>query len=149
MMRIVSNGVQIRIMAETDYQAVFRLYRQLNGKNSLVGEANFARIFSAFLQATDREAFVAVLHNQVIGFVTLYYLDVWHYCGRLASIQELLVTEEFRGRGVGRALLEFVKQRVKEQQCLGLEIATDIWQSRVKTFYQKCGLHGKTQIMAI
>jgi ribosomal protein S18 acetylase RimI-like enzyme len=148
-MRIVSNGVQIRRLAETDYQAVFRIHRQVNGKTVLTDETDFARIFKGFLTDADREAYVAVLYNRVIGFVTLYYLDVWHYYGRIASIQELLVTEEFRGRGVGRALLEFVRQRVKEQQCRGLEVATDLWQSRARNFYQRCGLHGKTRTMVI
>jgi GNAT superfamily N-acetyltransferase len=148
-MRIVSNGVQIRSMLEIDYQDVFRIQRQVNGKIAQTSVIDFTRIFQGFLNATDREAFVAVLHSRVIAFVTLYYLDVWHYCGRIASIQELLVTEEFQGRGVGRTLLEFVKQRVKEQQCRGLEVATDIWQSRAKAFYQHCGLHGRTRTMAI
>jgi GNAT superfamily N-acetyltransferase len=148
-MRIVTNGLQIRAMLETDYQDVFRIQRQLNGKIGLSSESDFTRIFKGFLNGTDREAYVAVLHKRVIAFVTLYYLDVWHYCGRIASIQELLVTEEFRGRGVGRALLEFVKQQVKEKQCRGLEVATDLWQSRAKDFCQRCGLHGKTRTMAI
>jgi GNAT superfamily N-acetyltransferase len=148
-MRIVSNALQIRSMTEQDYQDVFRMYRQLAGKNIFKNELDFSRIFKSFFDRKDREAYVAALHNRAIGFVTLYYMDVFHRSGQVASIQELVVTEEFRGRGVGQAIIEFVKQRVKERHCRGMEVATDLWQSGAKSFYERCGLKGQTQMMAI
>jgi PhnO protein len=146
--RLILNSLQIRPINENDYQAVYRLYRQLIGTGSIAPENDFTRIFQSLLKAMDREAFVATVHSHVIGFVTLYYLDVLHYNGLVASIQELVVTEEFRGRGVGKALIEFVREKVKEKHCHGLEVATDLWQNGTKTFYERCGLRGKTHMVA-
>lgn len=145
-MRLVPNGLQIRPLVETDYTAIFKMYRQLAGKGT--PEREFSRIYKGFLAANDREAFVAMVHNHIIGFVTLYYFDVFHHGGQVASIQELIVTEEFRGRGVGKALVEFVKQKMNEKQCRGLEIATDLWQSGARSFYERCGLQGKPSLVA-
>ncbi|TCL69987.1 ribosomal protein S18 acetylase RimI-like enzyme [Hydrogenispora ethanolica] len=147
-MRLILNGLQIRPLSENDYRPVYRLYRQLTGAGPCYAEGDFARIFNSFFLSEDREAFVATVHNNVIGFVTLYYLEVLHHHGLVASIQELVVTEEFRGRGVGRALVEFVRGKVQEKRCHGLEIATDLWQSGAKKFYERCGLRGKTQMVA-
>jgi GNAT superfamily N-acetyltransferase len=147
--RIVSNALQIRPMEDRDYQDVFRMYRQLAGKNIFSNELEFSRIFKSFCQLPDREAYVAVLHNRAIGFVTLYYMDVFHCNGQVASIQELVVTEEFRGRGVGQAMIEFIKQKVKERHCRGMEVATDLWRSGAESLYERCGWKGKTQMMAI
>lgn len=142
-MRIVAKGLQIRPMAEEDFHDVFRLYRQVVSRNTSDSEFDFFQIFKSFLGNTAREAYVATVHQRVIGLVTLYYLDVMRHCGQIASIQELVVTEEFQGRGVGEALLEFVKAKVKEKNCRGLEVAADPWQKKAKTFYEQCGWHGK------
>jgi ribosomal protein S18 acetylase RimI-like enzyme len=147
-MRLLLNGLQIRPVIGDDYRAVFRLYRQLVGSSALGPESDFSRIFNSFLALKDREAFVATVHEKVIGLVTLYYLDVLHHHGVIASIQELIVTEEFRGRGVGRALVEFVKGKIIEKECRGLEVATDLWQSGAKAFYERCGFQGKSQMVA-
>lgn len=152
-MRLLPVGLQIRPMAEEDYRDVYRLYRQLVGtrrtyRAAAQEEQEFSRIFRNFFQNPEREAYVATVYNHVIGFVTLYYLDVFHHSGQIASIQELVVTEEFRGRGVGKALVDFVKMKALEKHCRGLEVATDLWQSGAKSFYDKCGLHGKVLMMA-
>lgn len=145
-MRLVPIGLQIRPMNESDQHAIYRLYRQLVVKE--YQEREFIRIFKSLINSDEREAFVAAVHNRVIGFVTLYYLDVFHHGGQVASIQELVVTEEFRGRGVGKALVEFVKEKMKEKHCKGLEVATDLWQSGAKSFYERCGLEGRTCLVA-
>lgn len=151
-MRLLPIGLQIRPMREEDYQDVFRLYRQLlrttANVNGTCDEREFSRIFKNFLGAEDREAYVATVINHVIGFVTMYYLDVLHYSGQVASMQELVVTEEFRGRGVGQALVDFVKKKANERHCNGLEVATDLWQGGAKSFYERCGLRGKSLIIA-
>lgn len=141
-MRLVPIGLQIRPMVEADYQAVYRLYRQLMANGNSRDE--FSRIFQGFFESEEREAYVADVHQQVIGFVTLYYFDVLHHGGQIASIQELVVTEEFRGRGVGRTLISFVKEKLHEKHCRGLEVATDLLHSGARSFYQKCGLRGKS-----
>jgi ribosomal protein S18 acetylase RimI-like enzyme len=137
-------GLHIRPMQNTDYHSIYRLYRQLIGKGNYCSEETFARIFKSFFEKQDREAFVADVQEQVIGFVTLYYLDVFHRSGQIASIQELIVTEEFRGRGVGKSLVEFVKLKLKERHCRGLEVATDLWENGAKSFYEHCGFSGKS-----
>jgi Acetyltransferases len=147
-MSLTPIGLQIRPVAEGDYYDVYRLYRQLMNSNFCHSENDFARIFKSFFNSKEREAFVATVHNRVIGFVTLYYLDVFHYGGQVASIQELVVTEEFRGRGVGQALVEFVRRQTTERNCQGLEVATDLWQGGAKSFYKRCGLHGRTLMVA-
>jgi len=145
-MRLSPIGLQIRLMGEDDYRDVYRLYRQMSGTS--YSEVEFTRIFNKFLSSNDREVYVAIVSKRTIGFVTLFYLDVFRYSGLIASIQELFVTEEFRGRGVGKALVEFVKEKVCEKQCHGLEVAPDLRQSGVKSFYEKCGLIDESLVSA-
>lgn len=142
-MKLSPVGLQIRLMSNDDYRDVYRLFRQMNGAGACCDEIEFARIFKKFFNSDDREAYVATVHNRVIGFVTLYFFEAFHYFGKAAIIQELVVTEEFQGRGVGRALVEFVKQRTSEKNCRGLQVAADLWRSGAKSFSERCGLISK------
>ena len=143
-MKLSPIGLQIRLMTEDDYRDVYRLYRQLTGRVGSSCEMEFTRIFNKFLGLNEREIYVASVCNRIIGFVTLYYFDVFYYSGPIASIQELVVTEEFRGRCVGMALVEFIKEKVSERDCHGLQVATDLWRSGAKSSYQKRWIEGKT-----
>ena len=147
-MSLTPIGLQIRPLAEEDYHDVYRLYRQLVSGNGYQSINDFTRIFNGFFDSEERQAFVATVHNNAIGFVTLYYLDVFHHGGQIGSIQELVVTEEFRGRGVGQALVEFVKRETAGRHCRGLEVATDLWQGGAKSFYKRCGFQGRTLMVA-
>ena len=147
-MKLTPIGLQMRPFADDDYHDIYRLYRQLVGGVNYGSEGDFARIFKGFFNSSEREAYAATVHNNVIGFITLYYLDVFHYGGQVASIQELVVTEEFRGRGVGKALVEFVRRKIIEKHCRGLEVATDLWQGGAKSFYESCGLKGGSLMVA-
>ncbi|NLW48722.1 MAG: GNAT family N-acetyltransferase [Firmicutes bacterium] len=138
-MKLSPVGLQIRLMTNDDYRDVYRLSKQMNWDGACYDEFEFTRIYKKFFNSEEREAFVATVINRVIGFVTVYYFEAFHYFGKAAIIQELVVTEEFRGRGVGKALVEFVKEKTREKHCHGLEIATDMWQSGTKSFYEKCG----------
>ena len=42
---------------------------------------------------------MATLHERIIGLISLYYMRVLHHGGTVASIQEIVVTEECVGGG--------------------------------------------------
>lgn len=126
-MRLHANGLCIRPMRAEDRQAVYGLIRQLPG--NICGrakEAGLAQVFQDLLEGTGKEAFVATLHQRIIGFLSLYYMRVLHHGGLVASIQELVVTAELRGRGVGRALLAYARARAQEMSCIGVELAAGL-----------------------
>jgi ribosomal protein S18 acetylase RimI-like enzyme len=55
----------------------------------------------------DKEVFVAVAHDRIIGFVIL------NMHGALVGyIQSICVAKEFRGRGVGSKLMKFAEARI-------------------------------------
>jgi len=74
------------------------------------------RSHSIPIDIQHQSGFVAVQDDRVVGFVTLYVAE-----GRL-QIGWLGVGKEFRGKGIGKALLQRVEKRALE---LGLaEVAT-------------------------
>ena len=56
---------------------------------------------------------VAVLDNLVVGFA---YIQVWNW-NRVAWLGEIVIDREYRGRGVGRALLRRMEDRARDLGC--------------------------------
>jgi GNAT superfamily N-acetyltransferase len=56
---------------------------------------------------------VAVLDNLVVGFA---YIQVWNW-NRVAWLGEMVIDRDYRGRGVGRALLRRMEDRARELGC--------------------------------
>ena len=70
----------------------------------------------------SRSAFVAVHHGELVGMVVLNeyqdpeYADVaWTCPGRPAVVHRLMVAPPWEGRGVGRALVQFVEHHALAQ----------------------------------
>lgn len=122
-MRLYKGIIAIRRAQREDYEPILRLIGQLPGQRRNWRGEGLDLIYETLLGGEEQEAFVATLGRRVIGFISLYYMKVLHHGGKVASVQEIVVTEELRGRGVGRALLDFARQRAKELSCVGLELA--------------------------
>jgi len=126
-MRIRAGEINIRKVQPEDYEATLSLIRQIPGQNRWRFDGSgFGQTFESLVKGEAQEAYVATLRQRVIGFVSLYYMRVLHHGGMVASIQELVVTEELRGRGIGRALVDFAKARAEELRCSGFELATSL-----------------------
>ena len=134
-LRLRQEGIIIRRVVSDDLPVVLSLVRQLaGGVHSRQSNAVIAQAFQGLIDGEAQEGFVATLHQRAIGFISLYYMKVLHYGGLVASIQELVVTEEFRGRGVDQALLEHAKKRARELGCAGLEMACGLRDRPEKAF---------------
>lgn len=122
-LRLRPGEITIRPARLDDYPAIFALVRQLPGAIRRWTDAGHAQIFENLLKGGGQEAFVATLRERVVGFLSLYYMRVLHHGGVVASIQEIVVTEELRGRGIGRELLDFARARARDLQCAATEMA--------------------------
>lgn len=68
----------------------------------------------AFLQNKDNILLVAILENQYVGFLTGHRLQRFDKRKAEVLLYEIGVHESFRRQGVGRALIESLKQWAKE-----------------------------------
>lgn len=78
--------------------------------------------------------------DKVIGFATLSHRPVLKTGGRSATIDELLVAQAWRRKGVGRTLLRKVVERAKVLSVNRLEIQTFTEPDEgVRAFFAACG----------
>ncbi len=87
------------------------------------------------------EIFVACdAQDRPVGMLSLSHRPQLRLRGRIATVDELVVTEPWRRRGVGRALLLHAIERAKVLSVKRLELAsrTDAGPEAVR-FYEACG----------
>jgi N-acetylglutamate synthase-like GNAT family acetyltransferase len=78
--------------------------------------------------------------DKAVGMVSFSHRPQLRAKGRIATIEELIVTEAWRRRGVGRELLKRVVERAKSLSVKQLEVVTHLGRAEyLKPYYKACG----------
>jgi GNAT superfamily N-acetyltransferase len=84
------------------------------------------------------KAFVAEAEGVIIGF-SLYYVRYSTWKGCRLYLEDLLVTEEFRGKGVGKLLFDRTIKEAQELGYSGMVWQVLDWNEPAIKFYNKYG----------
>lgn len=83
-------------------------------------------------------AFVAEVDGIVVGFA-LYYIRYSTWKGSRMYLEDLIVTEEMRGKKIGKLLFDRLFQEVKERGFSGMVWQVLDWNEPAINFYNKYG----------
>ena len=81
-------------------------------------------------------AFVAELDGTVVGFA-LYYIRYSTWKGQRLYLEDLLVTEKMRGKGIGGLLFDRLIEECKEKRFSGMMWQVLDWNEPAINFYKK------------
>lgn len=86
------------------------------------------------------KAFVAEVDGFIVGFA-LYYIRYSTWKGQRLYLEDLIVTEEMRGKGIGKLLFNRVIQEVQELDFNGMMWQVLDWNEPAIEFYKKYEAH--------
>ena len=119
--------VELRKATIEDETGVFNLLRQLMTSANAESPVNQKSGFGTFRKILDDDdagtVFVAEEDGVMLGLITLSYPLAIRCGGPYASIEEFIVTEQARGKGVGGKLLEAAIARATERGCYELLVS--------------------------
>lgn len=82
------------------------------------------------------EFYVAEERDLIVGIALFYYrYSTWK--GKRLYLEDLIVTEKHRGKGVGKLLLDKLIEHAKAQNCSGVVWQVLDWNTRAIEFYKK------------
>jgi ribosomal protein S18 acetylase RimI-like enzyme len=101
------------------------------------------RALEQMIREDHGRAWMIQLEGKTAGYVIVLYGFSLEYGGRVLEIDELFVTAEFRGYGLGRTILEFVEAEARAFGAVLLTLETEADNENAQAFY---GKHGFTKL---
>ena len=86
------------------------------------------------------ECILVELNNKIVG-MSLYYFRYSTWKGPVLYLEDLIVTESFRGKGIGKALFEICIQHARAKQYRKMVWQVLDWNTPAIEFYKGYGAH--------
>ena len=131
--------INIRKAVKDDCRPMMQLIHELAAYEKAPEEVtvNFDHfVESGFGENPVWWAFVAEVDENVVGFA-LYYIRYSTWKGQRLYLEDILVNEPFRGKGIGKLLFDQLLKEVKEKKFSGMVWKVLGWNEPAINFYKK------------
>ncbi len=91
------------------------------------------------LKAPNAHLLVAELDGEIVGVLHLNVRRTLLHSAPSGLIDELVVSERHRGKGIGRKLIEAAVELCKGLKCAEIEVSTEISNLKAREFYKSMG----------
>jgi len=135
--------MKIRDARPGDLDRLLELYALLEGPYTDVrtpnGEAE--DLFTRVLLDPNQQTLVAEVYDEVAGTLVLALLpNLSHGGAPYAVVENVVVDEEHRGEGVGRALMREAMKRAREVGAYKLALCSNLEREGAHEFYRSLGM---------
>ena len=132
-------NIQIRKARKEDCESMMELIHELAVYEKAPEEVTVD--FNHFVESGFGEkpvwwAFVAEIENEVVGFA-LYYIRYSTWKGQRLYLEDILVNESWRGKGIGKLLFNKLIEEAKEKKMNGMVWQVLEWNEPAINFYKK------------
>lgn len=90
------------------------------------------------LRRPSDKVFVAEYNGEAAGYVHCADYECT-YCGSLKNIMAIAVDENYRGRGIGKTLLQAAERWAASCGCSGVRLGSGFERTQAHMFYLRCG----------
>ena len=119
---------------ENDLKKIFVLMCKL--EESILNFKDFNTIYLQNLEDKNVHYIVAEDDKkEIVGFISLHVQKLLHHVGKIGEIQELIVVDKERGRGIGKELIKEAKKLAIEKGCIQLEVCCNRKRKESHSFY--------------
>jgi PhnO protein len=138
--------VEIRKATLADEEDIAILIRELGQAIGLIGDVNPVAWYSTLrkmIASPEWTFLIAEDDGKKVGLLVLLVLPSLYWGGNYGAITELIVTESYQGKGIGKMLVEEAKRIARSQGCEQLDVSVEVQNESAIGFYEKLGFEKK------
>jgi PhnO protein len=128
---------RIRKAKPEDVNAVHQLLCEL--ENRVFELTAFTNRYLQNIASPEHIYLVAEEGKNILGLLTCHGQNLLHHLGITYEIQELIVVDEARSKGIGKALIDHLEIELKDKDYEMLEVASNMKRERAHAFYLREG----------
>jgi len=136
-------SIEIRTCSTADLPAVKPLLDQLtevSHRDQAITLERLQRLLAEMEAAPEiYVTWVALLDQQVVGFLSAIFYKTLFHDGGTCLINELVIDKNVRGRGIGEQLVRDIVQEARRRGMDEVEVGTELDNLIATAFYKKCG----------
>lgn len=143
-----SEGAVFREARDGDLPAILALlgddplgkYRELALPHDADIPAAYKTAFEAIAADPRNQLYVAEIDGAVVGCFQLTFIPGLTYQGgERATIEGVRVSQSMRGRGIGKAMIQYAIARARARGCVLVQLSTDKRRAEAQEFYHALG----------
>jgi ribosomal protein S18 acetylase RimI-like enzyme len=148
----MSERIQIDSVKKNDIDQIISLLVRLRDETGGMDQTDIDTIQNTLEELIDSPSnhmLVARDGTIPIGFVNFLIRKTVLHRSPSGLIDELIISDEYRGKGIGRRLISEVIQRCRNQGCCELEVSTLMSNQKARSFYRECGFNEEAVLLEL
>lgn len=136
----------IRKAERKDIPRILDLYAQLeSGQHSVLSQEGAEAVFHKMELYPDYSVYVAESGGEIVGTFALAVMDNMAHMGAPSGlVEDVVVSEPLRGKGIGRQMMEFAMGLCRRSGCYKMSLSSNLARVDAHRFYKNLGfaVHG-------
>ncbi|PIF70054.1 GNAT family N-acetyltransferase [Flavobacterium sp. 2] len=130
-------NIKIRKIEKQDLDFVYKSICEL--ENEILDFEVFERIFNENISNPRNVYLIAENESEGLGFISFHTQNLLHHCGLVGEIQEFFIHQKHRGKGVGRLLINEIKNFAEQHNLKSIEVTTNKKRVENVAIYENLG----------
>jgi PhnO protein len=118
----MQSEVEIRKVEKRDLDFVYNAICEL--EEEVFDFQVFKAIFIENISNPANMYLIALIEKQALGFISFHTQKLLHHCGIVGEIQEFFIYQNYRGKGIGRRLMQEVMHFADQNELKSIEVTT-------------------------
>lgn len=134
-------NLKIRKANKKDTNEILNLLYQLQRpKPKTISEGlAFRKRICQYLNEKDKKIFIAEQNSRIVGMVSMMFLPRLNHSKLELYVPELVVSENHRGSGIGKSLMDSCIGIAKKKKCFRIRLESGNQRKDAHQFYKKIG----------
>jgi len=138
-------SLQIRAATDADLQSILDLFVEIEEDGRVLSIEKARSIFARMQSYPDYKVYVVISGGSIVGTFALLIMDNLAHMGASSGVvEDVVVRQDWRGKGVGKQMMRFAMNRCLERGCYKVALSSNLRRKAAHRFYDDLGFqrHG-------